>query len=89
MVSGLRYNISKANRTDGRVQNLAAHIDKDTLKTIYRKKKSGKANRIDKVTKEEYEAELDASIDKQLDRMKRGAYRPNPSRRTYTKSREH
>ena len=45
--------------------------------------KSGKARGIDKVTKEDYEAELDANLDNLLDRMKRGAYRPNPSRRTY------
>lgn len=82
-ILGISYKISKANRTDGKVQNLAAHIDKDMLKAIHRKMKSGKASGIDKVTKEEYEAELDANLDNLLDRMKRGGYRPNPSRRTY------
>ena len=38
-ICGISYNISKANRTDGRVQNLAAHIDKETLRTIHRKMK--------------------------------------------------
>ncbi|MGN1416258.1 MAG: hypothetical protein ACI4XF_05415, partial [Oscillospiraceae bacterium] len=57
-ILGINYKISKANRTDGKVQNLAAHIDKDMLKAIHRKMKSGKASGIDKVTKEEYEAEL-------------------------------
>lgn len=28
---GISYNISKANRTDGKVQNLAAHIDANML----------------------------------------------------------
>lgn len=82
-IHGISYNISKANRTDGKVQNLAAHIDKDTLRTIHRKMKSGKASGIDRVTKEEYEANLDANLDKLLDKMKRGTYRPNPSRRAY------
>ena len=82
-ILGIGYNISKANRTDGRVQNLAAHIDKDTLRAIHRKMVSGKASGIDKVTKEEYEAKLDANLDNLLNRMKRGAYRPNPSRRAY------
>lgn len=82
-ILGISYKISKANRTDGKVQNLAAQIDKDMLKAIHRKMKSGKASGIDKVTKEEYESELDANLDNLLDRMKRGVYRPNPSRKTY------
>ena len=82
-ISGIEYNIRKANRTDGRVQNLAAHIDKEALMTIHRKMDSHKASGIDKVTKEMYETNLDANLDNLLDRMKRGVYRPNPSRRTY------
>ena len=82
-ISGIEYNIRKANRTDGKVQNLAAHIDKETLRTIHRKMKPGKASGIDEVTKEMYEANLDANLDNLLDRMKRGVYRPNPSRRIY------
>ena len=82
-ICGISYNISKANRTDRRVQNLAAHIDKETLKTIHRKMKPNKASGIDKVTKEEYDANLETNLDKLIDRMKRYVYRPNPSRRTY------
>ena len=82
-ICGISYNISKANRTDGRVQNLAAHIDKETLKTIHRKMKPNKASGIDKVTKEEYDANLETNLDKLIDRMKRYVYRPNPSRRIY------
>lgn len=82
-IHGISYNISKANRTDGKVQNLAAHIDKNTLKMIHRKMKSGKASGIDRVTKEEYEANLDANLENLLNRMKGGTYRPNPSRRAY------
>ena len=49
-ISGIEYNIRKANRTDGRVQNLAAHIDKEALMAIHRKMNSDKASGIDKVT---------------------------------------
>ena len=86
MVSGIRgigYNISKANRTDGRVQNLAAHIDKDALRAIHRKMKAHKASGIDKVTKEEYGANLEENLDNLISRMKGGEYRPNPTRRVY------
>ena len=82
-ILGISYNIGKANRTDGRVQNLAAHIDEETLKTIHRRMKSGKASGIDRVTKEEYEAELETNLGNLMNRMKRGAYRPKPSRRAY------
>ena len=82
-ISGIEYNIRKANRTDGKVQNLAAHIDKEMLRAIHRKMKPGKASGIDEVTKEMYEANLDTNLDNLLDRMKRGVYRHNPSRRAY------
>jgi len=82
-ISGIEFNIQKANRTDGKVQNLASHIDKETLKAIHRRMKPEKASGIDKVTKEMYEANLDMNLDHLLDRMKRGAYRPQPSRRVY------
>ena len=63
-ICGISYNISKANRTDGRVQNLAAHIDKETSRTIHRKMKPNKSSGIDKVTKEEYDANLETNLDK-------------------------
>ena len=44
-ISGIEYNIRKANRTNGRVQNLATHIDKEMLKAIHRKMKSRKGKR--------------------------------------------
>lgn len=75
-ISGIKYNISKANRTDGRVQNLAAHIDKETLKAIHRRMKSCKASGIDEVTKEMYEANLETNLENLLDRMQRGCTDP-------------
>lgn len=80
---GISYNISKANRTDGKVQNLAAHIDANTLGMIHRQMQSGKARGVDGVGKEEYAENLEANLASLIDRMKRGAYRPSPTRRAY------
>ena len=47
---GIQYNIAKANRTDRKVQNLAAYINADTLRAIHktmdRKKRMGLIKRI-------------------------------------------
>lgn len=80
---GISYNISKANRTDGKVQNLAAHIDANMLRMVHRQMQSGKARGIDGVSKEEYAGNLETNLASLIDRMKRGAYRPNPTRRAY------
>lgn len=80
---GICYNISKTNRTDGKVQNLAAHIDANMLRMVHRQMQSGKARGIDGVSKEEYAGNLETNLASLIDRMKRGAYRPNPTRRAY------
>ena len=48
---GIQYNIAKANRTDRKVQNLAAYINADTLRAIHKTMDRKKAYGIDKVTK--------------------------------------
>jgi len=86
MVSGLseiRYNIEKANRTDGRVQNLASYINETTLNESHRKMDGRKAVGQDKVTKEEYAANLESNLENLVKRMKSGSYKPVPSRRAY------
>ena len=82
-VADIRYNIDKANRTDGRVQNLASYIDEEMLRTIHKRMEKNKATGVDRVTKEEYEANLDENLAKLVERLKAGIYRPNPSRRVY------
>lgn len=67
---GLKYNITKANRTDGRVQNLAAHINVQWLITIHGKMDRHKATGIDGVTKDEYEANLEGNLKNLVERMK-------------------
>jgi group II intron reverse transcriptase/maturase len=80
---GIRYNIEKANRTDRRVQNLAPYINVETLKEAHRKMDSKKALGWDNVSKEDYSVNLESNLDHLINRMKRGSYRPEASRRTY------
>lgn len=80
---GIQYNIAKANRTDGKVQNLASYINENTLRAIHKTMDKKKAYGIDKVTKEEYEQNLDENLANLVKRMKSGSYQPNPTRRVY------
>ena len=82
-LTDIRYNIDKANRTDGKVQNLASFIDVDLLKSIHKRMDKNKASGVDRVTKAVYEADLDNNLKKLVARMKDGTYRPNPTRRVY------
>ncbi len=81
--AGINYRIQKANRTDCKIQNLAVLIDKQALLRVHRRMKSNKASGIDKVTKEEYDANLDRNLDNLIHRLKEDKYRPKPSRRVY------
>ena len=82
-LADIRYNIEKANKTDGKVQNLASYIDVELLKSIHKRMDKNKASGVDKVTKAEYEVDLDNNLKKLVARMKDGTYRPNPTRRVY------
>lgn len=73
-VADIRYNVEKANRTDGRVQNLACYIDKGLLRLVHRRMDRNKASGIDKVTKLEYETNLEENLTKLVARMKDGTY---------------
>ena len=67
---GIQYNITKANRTDRKVQNLAAYINADTLRAIHKTMDRKKAYGIDKVTKEDYERNLEENLANLVKRMK-------------------
>lgn len=82
-LADIRYNIEKANRTDRKVQNLACYIDAELLKSIHRRMAKNKASGVDRVTKEEYEVNLDRNLENLVNRLKKGTYRPNPTRRVY------
>lgn len=58
-------------------------VNKEMLKEQHRKQICGKAIGIDKVTKEEYEVNLDENLDNLIARMKKFSYKPLPVRRTY------
>lgn len=80
---GIQYNISKASRTDGKVQNLATYINKSSLRAIHKTMEKTKAAGIDKVSKMEYEENLEDNLGRLVKRLKNGSYRPNPTRRVY------
>lgn len=82
-LAGIQRNIEKADRTDRKVQNLASYINVETLKAMHKKMDAKKAVGIDKVTKEEYEKNLNENLESLVAKMRSGAYKPHPSRRVY------
>ena len=80
---GIQYNIAKADVTDRKVQNLASYTNVNSLRAIHRTMDKNKASGIDKVTKEEYERNLEKNLENLVKRMKNGSYRLNPTRRVY------
>ena len=67
----------------GTVQGLMKYINKESLIEQDEKQEKGKAVGIDRVTKEEYDENLEENIDDLIERMKRFAYRPKSTRRVY------
>ncbi|MER8874880.1 reverse transcriptase domain-containing protein [Mesorhizobium sp. M0814] len=59
------------------------HITVDTLRTAVYALKRKAAPGVDGVTWQDYEAELDRKLEDLHRRVQRGAYRPQPSRRSY------
>jgi len=80
---GIQFNIAKANKTDGKVQNLASYINVDTLRSAHKQMSRYKAYGVDKVNKDEYETNLEENLENLVRRMKSGSYKPKPSRRVY------
>jgi len=66
-----------------KMQTLIHLINETTLKEVHKQQEKNKASGIDKVTKAEYDEELDKNIDNLLGRMKTFSYRPQPVRRSY------
>jgi len=62
---------------------LLHHINVDTLRQAFYALKRKAAPGVDGVTWEDYEADLEPRLEDLHDRVRRGAYRPQPSRRTY------
>lgn len=70
-------------RPKERFTSLAHVLDKQTLWDCHLELPADKATGVDEVTKAEYEENLEANLDELVARMKRQAYKPQPSRRTY------
>ena len=58
-------------------------VNKETIKEQHIKQQKGKASGIDKITKEEYDKDLDNNVDNLISRMKKFSYKPLPVKRTY------
>lgn len=79
---GIQYNIEKA-RLDGKVQNLAAYINKDTVTASHKEMDGNKARGVDGVAKDDYGIHLEANVERLVRQMKSGSYKPEPIRRAY------
>lgn len=75
----IKYQVEKGYRPT----SLIHLVNKETIKEQHRKQQKGKASGIDRITKEEYDKELDNNIDNLINRMKKFSYKPLPVRRTY------
>lgn len=70
-------------RPEEKFTSLIHLINKEMLINCHNELKRNKAPGIDKVTKDEYEANLEANIEDLLKRMKAFKYQPNPVKRIY------
>src|SRR5271155_3934937 len=70
-------------RKKGQFTALLHHIDADTLRTAFYALKRKAAPGVDGMAWHDYEADLEPRIEDLHRRVQRGAYRPQPSRRTY------
>ena len=70
-------------RKKGQFTALLHHVDVDALRTAFYALKRKAAPGVDGVTWQDYEADLEPRIEDLHGRVHRGAYRPQPSRRTY------
>lgn len=66
-----------------KVENLIHFVNKERLKEQHRRQQRNKASGIDKMTKDEYEVNLENNINTLIERMKKFSYKPLPARRTY------
>jgi RNA-directed DNA polymerase len=66
-----------------RFNNLFSHLDAELLLWAYEQLEDGKAAGVDGVSVREYGQGLEARLVSLLDRLHRGAYRPQPSRRRW------
>lgn len=78
-----RKDIRYYSQNNIKLQNLIRYVNRENLIQMHNKQKKGKASGIDRITKEEYEENLEENIRNLIDRMKKFSYKPLPVRRTY------
>ena len=78
--AGIRF---QTEDDEPRMENLMHHVNEQTLMEEHRKQNRKKATGIDGVTKDEYDANVDANLKDLVERMKKFSYRPLSVRRTY------
>jgi len=66
-----------------RLNNLYTHLDAELLLWAYEQLDAGKAVGVDGISVEEYGQGLEGRLSSLLDRLHRGTYRPQPSRRRW------
>jgi RNA-directed DNA polymerase len=70
-------------RKQERFTALFHHVDTDTLREAFYALKRKAAAGVDGLTWQDYEADLEPRLEELAARVRRGAYRPQPSRRVY------
>jgi RNA-directed DNA polymerase len=66
-----------------RFTSIGHFIDAQALRESHRTMETGKATGVDGVTKETYEANVEANVENLVKRLKQKSYKPQPARRTY------
>ena len=64
-----------------KLQTLMHKVNKETLKEQHDKQQNNKASGVDKVTKEQYNENLNSNLDNLLERMKKFSYKPQPAQK--------
>lgn len=75
--------ISEYANKDIPVENVACLIDAENLMRIHKRMNGKKAVGVDKVTRGEYESNIDSNLENLVKRMKNQSYKPLPSKRVY------
>ena len=68
---------------DRKLQTIMHMVNAETLKGVHSRQDKNKAYGVDRVTKGEYESNIEENLKDLVARMKQFSYRPQPVRRTY------
>jgi retron-type reverse transcriptase len=84
MITGLeRIGQLVREHPDRKLQTIMHLVNKGTLREVHDRQDKNKAYGVDKVTKAEYEANIEVNLGELVAKMKQFSYRPQPVRRTY------